>query len=307
MRSPSRVTAGSSGSAGVAARQARARAARCASGRGASCGSGPRRRRPRRGTGTRAGSCPCRCCSSAVGGESSSMPVGDLDDALLALALLVAGGRHAHAEPLGVVEQRRARRGRRSTCPLMVSVGIGHAAPIDALTSRRCASSSARTASATSCGRAVALLFVAPVPLGQVVVGCRRARARAASVVDALRESVAASAASTSSVVVLGLDLRRDFLPVEDSCRWPSAFTGLSLAPAAGTGRRRAEAFWPVAVGADFVGEHLADRRAADRHLDVAAGRPPRSRRSRLHVGHRRREQRAHADDRRVGTCRRRP
>ena len=55
---------------------------------------------------------PRRCCSSGVGGDSASWPCDDLDDALLALALLLAGRRHAHAEPLGVLEQREPRRRR---------------------------------------------------------------------------------------------------------------------------------------------------------------------------------------------------
>ena len=69
-------------------------------------------------------------------------------------------------------------------------------------------------------------------------------------------------------------------------------------------GRRRVLA---VAVGADFVGEHLADRRAADRHLDVPAAGGFEAVDDGLHVGHRRREQRAHADDRRVASCPPRP
>ena len=52
-----------------------------------------------------------------------------------------------------------------------------------------------------------------------------------------------------------------------------------------------------VAIRADFVGEHLADRRAADRHLDVVVRRFVAAIDDRLHVRHRGGEQRAHADD----------
>ena len=111
MRSPSRVTAGSSARPACRAAQvermpleSRMLAAphRVAA----------RRRRRRRRSRAWHDSRKCaasRCCSSGVGGDSSSMPLGDLDEALLALALLHAGRRHAHAEPLGVLEEREPR------------------------------------------------------------------------------------------------------------------------------------------------------------------------------------------------------
>ncbi len=55
-----------------------------------------------------------------------------------------------------------------------------------------------------------------------------------------------------------------------------------------------------VAVGADLVGEHLADGRAADGHLDVPRPAALEAVDDRLHVRHRRRQERAHADDRRL-------
>ena len=113
---------------------------------------------------------------------------------------------------------RRVRCRRRAwvVCPLMVT----------AATNRPLASSSAFTAVGHFLGRALAIFFVAPLPLGEVVVGVLQAALRGQQV-DPLHGSDRRHRQRDVVRVVLGLDLRGNFLPVENLVRrhgrpWPS-------------------------------------------------------------------------------------
>src|SRR5262245_44574602 len=95
--------------------------------------------------------------------------------------------------------------------------------------------------------RAVAILVVAPAPLRQVVVGSAEA-ALGRELVDPLLE-VIRHLQRHVGLVVLGLDLRRDLLPVEDSVARHQAGTSVRPEGASFASRRNrstaADAFCP--------------------------------------------------------------
>ena len=94
-------------------------------------------------------------------------PFHDFDHALFAFALLAAGGGHVDAQGFGVIEQRQARLSPRVDLSVD-GEGDGHFVEYSY---QPFASSSAFTASATSLRGALALFFLAPLPLSQIVVG----------------------------------------------------------------------------------------------------------------------------------------